>query len=374
MVEETQNTPPITQEDEIDLIQILKRLWNGRKTIIWSVVICAVIGVAVALLSPKAYTVTSTMVPQVSSKSNNLGGLSSLASLAGFNLDLSSGAGPLSPTIYPQIIESVPFQLELMNTPFTFSETDRPVSIYEYYTEIAKPGFFSIIAKYTIGLPGVIISAIKGKEELNIGEGQQIIFLTEEQEEIRKIIAENVSLNTNTKEGYITLSVTMPEALTAAEVAVKTQEMLQKYLTDVKIAKAQDQLNFVEGRYVETKKEFEAAQKQLAAFRDRNKNVSSAVARTEEERLQGEYNIAYTVYSELAKQLEQAKLQVKEDSPILSIVKPVIVPIEKSKPKRAMILFIWTFLGCIMGIGIVFGKHYLKNFRKQWQEEEQVIT
>lgn len=358
----------VDDEDEIDLIQLAKTLWNGRKTVIISVVAGTIIGLAIALLSPKAYTVSTTMVPQVSSKQSSLGGLSSLAAMAGFNLDMGGGAGPLSPVIYPQIINSVPFQLELMNTPFTFSEVSKPVSIYEYYTEVAKPGVLSQIKKYTIGLPFVILKAFRGEPEENSTGGDKLITLTLEQEKILKKLAENVSLDANSKEGYLTLSVTMPEAYTAAEVALKAQEMLQRYITEFKIAKAADQLRFIEERFEEKKAEFETAQKRLASFRDRNRNVSSALARTEEERLQSEYNIAYNVYNELAKQLEQARIQVKEDTPVLSVVKPVVVPVKKSKPNRPLILVIWVFLGGITGVGWVFGKQYLATIKKKWNE------
>jgi uncharacterized protein involved in exopolysaccharide biosynthesis len=90
------------------------------------------------------------------------------------------------------------------------------------------------------------------------------------------------------------------------------------------------------------------------------------LARTEEEKLQSEYNIAYNVYNELAKQREQARIQVKEDTPVLSVIKPVVVPVEKSKPKRIMILAIWIFLGGVAGVGIVFGKQYLVVIREKW--------
>lgn len=51
---------------------------------------------------------------------------------------------------------------------------------------------------------------------------------------------------------------------------------------------------------------------------------------------------------------------------MLSIIKPVVVPVEKSQPKRAMILIIWVFLGGIIGVGIVFGKQYLATIREKW--------
>jgi capsular polysaccharide biosynthesis protein len=363
--------PTVNDEDEIDLIQLAKTLWKGRKTVIISVAISSVIGIAIALLSPNAFTVSTTMVPQVSSKQSSLGGLSSLAAMAGFNLDMGGGGGPLSPVIYPQIVGSVPFQLELMNTPFTFSEAEQKVTIFQYFTEISKPGVLSIVKKYTIGLPFVILKAIRGDRS---AEGQKVapsmLMLTKDQDNIRKFISQSISLDANSKEGYLTLSVTMPEALTAAEVATKAQEMLQRHITDFKIAKAADQLRFIEERYEEKKAEFEDSQQKLAAYRDRNKNVSSAVARTGEERLQSEYNIAFNVYNELAKQLEQARIQVKEDTPVLSIIKPVVVPVEKSQPKRAMILVIWVFLGGIVGVGIVFGKHYISTIREKWNSTD----
>lgn len=367
-----ENTPqPITQDDEIDLIQLAKTLWKGRKTIIVSIVVATILGVAVALLSPKAYTTSTTMVPQVSSKGSSLGGLSSLAAMAGFNLDMSGGAGPLSPVIYPQILQSVPFQLELMNTPFTFSFAPEPVSIYTYYTEIAKPGVLSLVKKYTIGLPFVILKAIKGEQDeiAMKSSDSNLISLTVNQDKIRKILSEAISLSSDAKEGYLTLSVTMPEAVTAAEVAMKVQEMLQRYITDFKIAKASTQLQYIEALYAEKRDNYEKAQSRLAAFRDRNKNVTSALARTEEERLNGEFNIAYNVYNELAKQLEQARIQVKEDTPVLSVIMPVVVPLEKSKPNRPMILAIWIFIGIMTGVGIVLGRGYLSYIKKKFQEE-----
>ena len=362
----------VAEDDEIDLVALARNLWNGRKTIIRSVLICAVAGLVVAFLSPKEYTASTVVVPQVS-KSSKMGGLSSLAAMAGFNLDNMTNSGEtLSPMVYPQIVSSVPFQMELMNAPFTFSKVGRQVSMYEYYTKIARPGMLPTIKKYTIGLPFVILKAIKGKPAVsNLQSGSDLIFLTEDQEEVRKLIAEKVTLEVNSKEGYLTLTANMPEAALSAEVAQYARELLQKYITRLKIEKANDQLNFVRDRYTEKKSEFEKAQTNLALFRDRNKNVSTAMARTEEERLQSEYNIAFNVYSELAKQLEQAQIQVKEETPLFSILAPAVVPNEKSKPKKAMILAVWIFLGGVAGIGIVFGKQYIGTIRQKWNEEKE---
>jgi len=361
--------PPVTKDDEIDLLALAKTFWNGRKTILKTILVAALIGLFIAFLSPKEYTATTTMVPQTSSSASKLGGLSSLAAMAGFNLDNTTSGETLSPMVYPEIVSSVPFQIDLMNMPFTFSEVSHPVSLYEYYAEISKPGILSLVGKYTIGLPGVIISAIKGDSNQKISDGTKgPITLTKKQESVRKMVAEQVTLALDSKQGFITLQSSFPEALLSAQVADQARELLQKYITRFKIEKANDKLLFIEQRYEEKKKEFEKAQTRLAYFSDQNKNVTSAVARTEEVRLEGDYSIAMNVYNELAKQLEQAKIQVKEETPVFSILEPAMIPLEKSKPKKAMILFIWIFLGGVVGTGIVFGREFTKDLRKQWKE------
>lgn len=361
--------PPVTNDDEIDLLELAKTIWNGRKTILKTILVAGIIGVIIALVSPKEYTATTTIVPQTSSSTSKLGGLSSLAAMAGFNLDNATSGEILSPTVYPEIVSSVPFQLDLMNIPFSFAEVNHPVTLYEYYAEISKPRVISLIGKYTIGLPGVIISAIKGdSDQKTISENKGPIALTKKQEEVRKMIADQVTINLDSKQGFITLQAAFPEALLSAQVADQARELLQKYITRFKIEKASDKLSFIEQRYEEKKKEFEKAQIRLASFSDQNKNVTSAVARTEESRLQGDYTIALNVYNELAKQLEQAKIQVKEETPVFSILEPAMVPREKSKPKKPMIVFIWLFLGGIIGTGMVFGKSFLKDVKTKWNE------
>jgi len=362
--------PTVKNDDKIDLLELAKTFWNGRKTILKTMFVAGILGILIALLSPKEYMATTTIVPQTSSSASKLGGLSSLAAMAGFNLDNATSGEILSPTVYPEIIASVPFQLDLMNIPFSFSEVNHPVSLYEYYAVISKPGVLALVGKYTIGLPGLIISAIKGDPEVKgLTDAKGPIALTKKQEKVRKMISEQVTMNMDTKQGFITLQAAFPEALLSAQVADQARELLQKYITRFKIEKASDKLSFIEQRYEEKKKEFEKAQERLARFRDQNKNVSSMMARTEEERLQSEYSITTTVYNELAKQLEQAKIQVKEETPVFSILEPAMVPGEKSKPKLGMLVFIWLFLGGIIGTGIVFGKEYLKDINTKWNEQ-----
>ncbi|MDP3641656.1 MAG: GNVR domain-containing protein [Bacteroidota bacterium] len=216
----------------------------------------------------------------------------------------------------------------------------------------------------------MLISAIKGKpKELSLpGDSTKPVLLSEDQYKVKKALDEIVSLDVNAKEGYLTLSTRMPEALVSAQLAQKAQNLLQGYITEFKIEKAKANLDFIQERYDDTKAEFEKAQVSLAIVTDRNKNFTSGLPQIETDRIQTRYTIAFGVFQELAKQLEQAKIQVKKDTPVFTIVEPVTVPSEKSKPKKAMIVTIWIFLGGIIGVGVVFGKEFMKEVKKRWNE------
>jgi hypothetical protein len=219
-----------------------------------------------------------------------------------------------------------------------------------------------------IGLPSVIIGAVKNKigavESNKSGnthsDSTSIQSFTAGEKQLSNIIIGNLSL-INNKDGSIILTSNMPEPLVAAELVQKGVELLQKYITKFKIEKVTSNLEFVERSYEEAKRNFEAKQEELARFRDSNKSFTSAVAKTQEEKLMSEYTLLLGIYTELAKQKEQAKIAVTETTPILTVIEPVVVPIQRSKPQRTIQVFIYTFLGFIVGVGIVFFVTYLET-------------
>jgi LPS O-antigen subunit length determinant protein (WzzB/FepE family) len=367
-----QKSKPIVDE-LLYYLSLIKTIWNSRKTIIISVIIGAITGVIVALNSPNEYSVSTIMVPQAGGEGQSkLGGLGGLAALAGINVSMSQGA-ELSPLVYPQIVSSIPFQLELMNTSLDFQDYPKPITLIDYYTKYSKSSVLGTLKKYTIGLPRVLISVIKRKPKELVLPGDssnQPILLKADQKSVKDILDNIVSLEIDTKVGYITLKTRMPEPLAAAQLAQKAQALMQRYITEFKIEKAKADLLFIEGRYNEAKIEFEKEQVSFALVKDRGKNFTSGLPQIESDRIQTRYTIAFGVYQELAKQLEQAKIQVKKDTPVFAIVQPVTVPTEKSKPNRSIILFLWIIFGGVFGIVIVFSKENINIIEKKWNEIE----
>ena len=377
MEQEIKQVNQMPQEEEIDLVEVIRKLWNNRKLILKITIVFMVLGVLVALFSPKEYTAGCTMVPQSGDKKMG-GNLSGLASMVGINLGGASSGEILAPTIYPKIVSSIPFRKDLMETPLKFEDYEEPITLLDSYTkdEYQKFSLGGTIMKYTVGLPGVIISAIRGEDTTTIstGEGSLIQSLSQDEKKMSEKLNNMISLNVNDKEGYVQLTASLPEPLAVAQLAQQAQVLLQQYITRFKIEKVQSNLDFVRNQYEKSKLRYEEKQEELAKFRDANKNFSSAVAKTKEEVLTNEYNLAYSVYSELAKQLEQAEIAVNETTPILTVVEPVVVPTERSKPKRGLICVLFTFLGVFAGVGTVlaipfvanvFGNDKLKKYIKE---------
>jgi Chain length determinant protein len=350
----TEHQANIGKRNEIDLIELAKVLWHARRIIIGITLVFALLGLLIAVFSPNKYTTSVTIVSESSKNQANLENLGELAAISGIKINTPAEAN-ISPATYPQIISSIPFQLELMNTPLTFSKIDHPVTLYEYYSEYVKPNFFY---RYTIGL---LETSNKTESLTDNKVSDGIIHISKEQKKICDILRKNISLYHNQKEGYVKLSCSMSEALPSAQLAQQAQELLQKKITDYKIQKATANLEFIQQQCNEIKQQYNQAQSVLAKFNDSNKNITTAVAQTELERLRNNYNLAFAIYSGMAKQLEQAKIQVKEDTPVFTIIEPASVPLKKSSPNITKTLIIFIFIGVIVGIGTVILKEMFKT-------------
>ena len=352
-----QNIAP-RQGSEIDLVELMQRMWVNRWFVVKTAALFAVLGLLVALFSERVYRASCEVVPQTSASLSS-SGVSSLAALAGINLGQAQSAETLSPSVYANILSSTTFRKELMQTPLNFNEISHPVSFFDYYTaKEYNSGIGSYIFKYTVGLPSTILEAIRGEKSepdygTMIGGKPEIETISKAEYEAMRQLDESVGITIDDKRGYVTITASMPEALAAAQMAQATFELLERYITEFKIEKVQSNLDFVQERFDEAKRSFEDVQMRRAKLRDANMNIVRHTARTEMELLDAEYALAQNIYTSLAQQLEQAKISVKETMPVFTVIKPVTVPYKKSKPQRAMIIFAFTFLGAVVGMGCI---------------------
>ena len=321
----------VKSSDEIDIIDLLKKIYNSRKLIIYITISFSIIGIAFALLSPVKYNSTTVFITQ--NQETGPSSLSGVASLVGINLNSGFSGSEIPSTMYPQIIESVKFKRSLLK------------KIIDKKNNITLENF---IANHY---------SIKEVVEQNIPD----LGMTLNEEEYFKILTKIINVSVNIKDGSISISCEMPNAEYSAKIAKLSREILQNIIIENKIETARQNLIFSEGQLREKKKEFDDIYSKLAFFSDSNLNSVNSFVLNEKNKLESEFQIISAVVEEISKQVEQAKLQLKKDTPVFSTIQEAVIPIDRSSPKRTQLVIIFGFIGFILSSIFVLISESIRN-------------
>ena len=356
------------EEDSIDIIALLKTVWNGKKIIIKTTAMFFIIGCIVAVLSPVVYTSQTTFVPQVSDEELSTSkGLGSLASLAGINLNSSKETSDsyLSPLLYSKLAESEEFSYNIIKEEI-INLNGNKLTIKEYLLSNKSSFNFNPIAfvkKYTIGL----FLNNKTKEN-NSDILKDYNFLSEEDFGLVNSFKVKFTMEISEKEGYIKVIATDKNAFISTQLVEKVTKNLQSKIIELRTNKIKERLEYSKEQYEIKQVEFDFLQKTLAEFKDSNKNISTAKFMSELQKLESEYQLQQSILINLASEYNNNKIKLNKDTPIFSVIDEVSVPNEKSKPKRSLIALIWVFLGVVLSTGYLLVKEPLAELIKNIKE------
>ena len=355
-------------EDQIDIIALLSKIWHRKKTILKTVAIFGVIGIFVALSTPNKYTASSMFTPNYSGASSGSSGLKGLASLAGINIgSMTESSKEISPMLYGKILESAVFKKELLEAPLKNLGTVK--TLRAYFIENTSTSVLGTVKEYTIGLPSKIIGLFKKEEETIFAPLDGIQAVSEQDFEYFKLIDNILTISINDKDGYIEMVGESENPQIAAQVAKNAELILQNQIIAIKTKSSLELLKYLEEQYAAKKVLLRKAQNELSSFKDRNLNIATSSFSNNQTRLASELQTANAVFDNVVTQLEAVKFQVTKDTPVFSIIKPVVVPNEKSEPKRSLILVVWLFLGAVCSIGFVLAKEPVQNLLKEIKKE-----
>lgn len=355
--------------DKVDLIIIIKTIWNKRRFVVKITALFVIVGLLIAVTSKNEYKSSTLFTSTKESKTG--GNLSNLASLAGINIGSSSSSNQISSTLYPKVVYSTPFLMELMEVKISFTEVEEKITYKDYYLNIYKPSLLELIKKYTIGLPGTIISSFSTeKNVLKKNSTNELLIISSNELKLLYSLKNSISININQNESFVDISVSMPDPIAAAELTKKTQELLQEYIIKFKIQKSKEELIFIEKQYKNKEIEFKKRQRVLAEFKDSNQSLNSARANSLLSKLQSEHDLVYAVFKELSKQLENQKLNVKKNTPVFIVLEPAIVPNNKSNQRKSLTVLIWGFLGVLLSALFVFCKTYIEKIKTNFETND----
>jgi uncharacterized protein involved in exopolysaccharide biosynthesis len=318
---------PADQESRIDWMNILSILWSARRFIV--VVTCSATlaaGIIAFFLLPKYYKSTAVILPDADkSKIGSLGGgLTDLAAMAGVNV---GGEGSIV-KLYPTILKSESVLKSVIYTKYKTDEYKDSVDLIHYW-DISE---YSPEREYEVAL-----LSLRNALEVSI----------------------DIKLN------VVTISLETKEPQLSADILNTVIRSMDNFIRTKRNTNALEQRKWIEARLVEVKEDLSSAENTLKIFREKNRSINgSPQLLLDQERFFREVQINSTMYVELKKQHEIAKIEEIRTTPIINVMDYGRPAAKKERPKRGIIMLVTMLLACVgSGSYRVIDQMYGKNFR-----------
>lgn len=362
---------PDDDQQEIDLLELARKLWNGRRTLLRWAIYGAVAGIVIAFSIPKEYTTTIKLAPEATNNQGMSGNLGALAAMAGISAGSSTGADAIGTQLYPDIVSSVPFAIGLFDVKVTDREGNDTITVRRYLTEEISAPWWSYITSLPARAIGGIRSLFSGSDDAGDDLRKPDAFrLTPDESGIAAALASRVSVESAAKTSVISISVTMQDPMVSAMLADTVAERLKEYVIGYRTNTARKDMEYAQKLNDEARQAYYEAQQRYASYVDNNQGIILRSKRNEEERLQNEQALAFNLYNTTAQQLQVAKAKVQEITPVFTVVQPSTVPLAPSKPSKMLILVGCVFLAVVgASAWVLFGSDVLDTLRKARQKE-----
>ncbi len=313
---------PASSDRRIDPVEAVAVLWKRRKFITIFTGTVTAIAVVISLLLPPYYRSTATILPETqSSKLSTLSGLSDLAALAGVNV---GGEGSLV-KLYPTIVKSESVLKDVIYRKYKTTEFPDSVNLIQYWeVKEKRPG-------------GAYEAALKG---------------------LRDMLEVSMDLKTS----VLTISIDTKEPKLSSDIVNSVVDGLDNFILTKRTTSASEQRKFIEGRLAEVEQDLTRSEDALKSFRERNRQISSSAALTlQQGRLERELQINNTLFVELKKQYEIAKIEEVKNTPIVNVMDWAQPAIGKDRPRRSIVVLLAIIFSTFSAFTFVVVEKYYWN-------------
>lgn len=344
------------------LEDIIKKLWKKRLFILGVCSTVLIISIIYIVSLPRTYRTEVTLLPEVVTDGGLSGNLGSLASLAGVKLGSGSSEDAIYPEFYPKVVASTPFVMELRDVPI-ITDDKKKMTFYSYVMDNQKLPWWSAFF-HLIFSKNKIEEETKDIQILDSTKAE-VFQLTKKQLAFEKNLRQMITCRVDKKTDMVTIDVEMQDPIIAAYMADVIKEKLQTYITNYRTSKARNDMLYMEKIVEDSRKDYLEAQHKYAVYADSYKSLVLETFSQEQDRLESEMQLAYTVYSQAFQQLQLAKAKVQEHTPVFVTVQPAVVAEKPSGPKRMVFVFMMGVLSFLLSSSwVLFKESYKQAHRK----------
>ena len=321
---------PVSQssDDAISVLGLLNILLRRRAALVGVPTVVAGLAVGAYFVLPTRYSAIATFVPETAPEPRLPAGLAGLASQLNISF---GGTASQSPRFYADLVGSREIEDQVLLSCYRLPNTSSAAPDSARLIEILGTG---------------------GRD------------LADSLERARRKLERRVSARVNAQTGIVRLEVVARYPSLAAEIANRFVMLIDQFNTQYRQSQAREQRRFVETRAGEAAQALRGAEDSLKAFYERNRLWQQASHLVfEEGRLRRQVEVQQDVYLTLRRELETAKIEEVNDTPVITIIDRAVPPHRRSSPRFLVLLVSAVVTGAVIALGWAFGVEYLKRLR-----------
>lgn len=322
----TDQTPGPAPGGELSIAALLNVFLRRQRLLIGLPLVAALVTLPVTFLLPRRYSATTTFVPESGRVPRLPAGLSALAGQ--LNLDLLAGQASQSPRFYAELVGS--------------REISDRVLLSRY---AARSGGDSVRL--------LDLLRVRGRT------------LNDSLERGRRVLRKRVGTRVSAQTGVVRLDVTMSDPRLAAEVANRFVQLLNEFNSQYRQSQARERRRFVQEQASSAERELREAENRLRDFYQTNRLWQQSSQLTfEEGRLRRQVEIRQEVFMTLRRELESARIEEVNDTPVITVVDSAVPPQRRSFPNRKVLLLSALFAGLAVAGAWAVVAEYLAGVRR----------
>lgn len=337
-------------EQEIKAPINLGKLWHVVWKEKWIIILVGVLatlgGGYYAFTAQEEFESQGKILPEIPpSATGSLGSLAGALGLSG--IDLKNATEAIRPDLYPEVLKSTTFYLDLMKQPVV-TRANQKLTFEDFYHRVVEENEeidTLLLKKFNVEAKGFYV--LNRLNEDRIKDLRKRIFSTYDR-----------------KAGVISINVKLPDPVVAATVTKFSMDYLTEYVINYRTQKNRREVDFLAERLSIARGKFYANQEKKAQYSDQFQaaTIRLQAADVKRERIQAEYNTSSSFYNSLLTKYEEAKIKLHQETPVIKVLEPPTAPTRKSEPKRSVIIALSGLVGGFLGILIALLRK--KNYKQ----------
>lgn len=309
-------------DSKFDFYKSFFIFYNNRKLILKYLALSTILTIIITLILPKYYNSTMILLPETDkSKVAGLAGLSNLAALAGINV----GEVALE-QLYPSIINSETILKKVIYSKYIIpSSENNPKTLIEYW---------------------------------EIDEETEV----ENYEKALKKLRDDLDVSLNKVNNIVTINIWTTDAQLSSDILDSISLNVDEFIRVKRITNASEQRRWIENRLNSVKNDLKNSEEDFKNFRLKNRRIlDSPELILVQDRLSREVLMHSSLYSELRKQYELAKIEEIKNIPIINVLDYSRPAGKKDRPKRIIINIVSFLFNTVLILGFTIVKHLYQD-------------